>query len=476
MNYGPGVYQSFYDYLPYALKNVLASLYGFEQRSDRYGSHFARHYSILYQTQNYENLRIIVDRNRLTIEFVNHAIRSNRYYSGNSLYKQLNSIKDITNLPILKKTEVRLAQDILINIIENRLKEKTRMVHTSGTTGKSLHFPITLSAFQREYAFRALHYDWGGVAAHKRLPVAVIAGHPVAGKTRVKPPFWTYDFANNWLILSSYHLSDSNLKYYIQEIEKYKPHLIQGYPSSLYLLALGYQKYGQNKIRPKAIYSFSETLFEHQRKVIERAFSAKVFNWYGNTELCANIVECEYGELHLKHEHSFVEILDDNNKEVTPGQRGRLICTGFGNTAFPLIRYDVGDIVTVSENQSPVCGRGGLLIDSIEGRAEDYIVGAHGQLIGRLDHLFKDTQNIIEAQILQKKVGAVVLNIVKNSKYGNEDETLLLKEASYRFGLDMQIDIDYVHEIQRGKSGKLRFIVSELDIDKEMQKLNNHLF
>jgi hypothetical protein len=114
--------------------------------------------------------------------------------------------------------------------------------------------------------------------------------------------------------------------------------------------------------------------------------------------MCGNIVECKFGERHMKYEHSCMEVLDQRGDPVPSGGTGRLVCTGFGNLAFPLVRYDIGEVVTVSRSQTAKCGRGGLLVDQVVGGAEDYIIGADGRMVGRLDYLFKDSENVIEAR------------------------------------------------------------------------------
>jgi phenylacetate-CoA ligase len=161
---------------------------------------------------------------------------------------------------------------------------------------------------------------------------------------------------------------------YIRELERFQPVMISGYPSSLYPLALAFQKYAVAGLSVRAIYSTSETLFNSQRQVLEEAFGCKVFNAYGNSEMCGNIFECEAGELHLRSEHSHIEILREDGVQCGPGETGRLVCTNFSNRAFPLIRYDIGDIVIVSKDQTSKCGRGGVLIDNIVGRLEDCVV------------------------------------------------------------------------------------------------------
>jgi phenylacetate-CoA ligase len=245
-----------------------------------------------------------------------------------------------------------------------------------------------------------------------------------------------------------------------------------GYPSSIYLLAMANENYGR-KIHPRAIFTTSETLFDFQRSKIENSFGCKVFMWYGNTEMCGNIVECERGRYHLKLEHSYVELLDDNDQPAASGQPGKLVCTGFGNYAFPLIRYKIDDSAIISENSSCSCGRGGEIIQEVIGRTEDYILTPDGRMIGRLDHIFKDATHVTLAQLVQNNIFEIIIRIVKDRKYSNRDEEEIIKEARMRLGPSIKIVFDYVTDIPRMGNGKYKFIVSNITKDRLIQDLSN---
>jgi len=457
MLYGNDILRKIYFKSPSFIKNLFATVYGFIQLGERYGQYFDAYLKFLQESQFWDNSDLIKYRNTKTIEFVNFAIKHSSFYSN---YTPINDVDEIRKFPIIDKQIVRI--NIQSIIPQNINLFKYRFSHTSGTTGSSLIFPITYECFQREYAFRALHYQWSRVNLRKKPRIAMFAGHPVAHPDRNKPPFWVKDHANNWLLFSSYHLSIENLKIYVKKLLEFQPELIHGYPSTIYLLALAFKQYGGKIESLKSIYTASETLLDYQRRAIEDAFQVKVFNWYGNSEMCAHIAECEMGELHLKLEHSFVEILNDKNEEAKPGEIGRLVCTGFGNYAFPLIRYDIKDIVKLSQNQISKCGKGGILVEEIIGRVEDYVVTPEGKYIGRLDHIFKDSVNVKEAQLIQKEVDELVIRIVPDANYSDSDEIKILKEARLRLGSSINIRIEYVDKIERGKNGKFRFVISEI--------------
>lgn len=456
MNYGSKSLRSLYYALPQTAKNLLSTVYGFNQRRIRYGREFSKTLNFLRESQYWSNEKLLDYQNERVEKFLKDVIPNTPFYKNDPRYQE-NSFE---NFPIIKKQDLR---GKLKSFYHENLKNIPHVWgHTSGTTGSAIVFPISVEHLEREYAFHALAYEWGGVSLTNRDRVAFCSGHPVASPDRQKPPFWVYDYANKWLYFSSYHLTKDNLQYYVRELEKFQPVMLGGYPSSIYLLAMAYKKFGNGKLNLKSIFTSSETLLDFQRGKIESAFDAKVFNLYGNTEKCAYIVECEKGELHLKPEHSAVEILNEQNEACKPGETGRIISTGFGNRAFPLIRYEVGDMVTIAENQNSICGRGGVLIEKIIGRIEDYVITPDNRFVGRLDHLFKDSLNVKEAQIIQKQKDKIVIKIVTENDFSKNDEHLILQEARLRLGNEIKIEFEQVEAIPRTSNGKFRFIISEI--------------
>jgi phenylacetate-CoA ligase len=464
MKYGNKSIRSLYYSLPFAAKNLIASAYGWNERRLRYGEAYRQSLSFLRESQYWPNEKLLEYQNQRVQRFLQDVIARASYYRSNNIYSDLLKAKaPLQEFPILAKATLRRETKNFYH--EDLGSMHCRWMSTSGTTGSPLISPVTDEHFQRECAFRALAYEWAQVSLDGHERVAFCAGHPVAHADRENPPFWVYDWVNNWLYFSSYHLSKRNLKDYIEELERFQPVMLGGYPSSLYLLALAYEKHGGN-LNLRAIVSSSETLFEWQREKIENAFGAKVYNYYGTGETSANIAECEEGELHLKLEHSAVEVLNNRDEPCEPGETGRFVSTGFDNYAFPLIRYDVGDEVTISENQLAKCGRGGLLIEKVVGFKDDYVVTPEGRLVGRLDHLIKDRINIAEAQLYQESVDELLCRIVKMDGYTQADEQAILDEARTRLGPTIKLSFEYLERVPRTKHGKLRFVVSAVNQSK----------
>lgn len=463
MSRGTPIQEKIFYNSPLFLKNIISSIYGWGQKKERYGEFYLSYLKFLKKSQNFSDEQLKEYQLKKLKDFFIYVETNCKYYRDlfNKIGFNANEFQgfnDIKLLPLLVKDKLR--QETSKFITRKYTSDNVIWSHTSGTTGKALHFPLSKECFQREYAFRELHHNWAGIFRGDKI--ALCAGHPVTKINSHKPPYWTYDYINNWLILSSYHLTENNLEYYLKELKKYKPDLIKGYPSSIYLLAMANKYLGYN-IQPKSVITASESLLDFQRNLIESSFNCKVFNWYGTAEMCGNIVECEEHKLHVKSEHSYLEFLDQNNNPAKPGEEGRIVCTGFGNYAFPLIRYDIGDIAILSKEQPCACGRKGTLVDKIIGRVEDYILTPDGRYIGRLDHIFKDSINVNNAQICQENINQVTILIEKNEKYNSTDELNILKMARLRMGNEIEIYFKYVSKISRLDNGKFRFIVSNID-------------
>lgn len=362
-------------------------------------------------------------------------------------YRRLaRSTESLADWPVLEKRTVATSTEEFLSDEWKRGGLITQK--TSGTTGTPLTVHITPEAYQLEMAFRWRHRAWAGVPFITRG--AYLAGHPVVPPAQRKPPFWRHDRVEDRLLFSSYHMSEATLPHYLKALRHFEPGFIHGYPSSIFLLA-SFALVTGVEIRPRAVFTASETLLDFQRERIAQAFGAKVYNWYGQTELTCNIVECVEGNLHARMDYGVLEVAED----------GSLITTGFNNRGMPLIRYRSGDRVTMGHGSCP-CGCSFPLVERIEGRVEEYVVTGDGRFVGRLDHLFKGAEGVVEAQVVQREPGAVVLRVVRGEAYTPGVERKIREEAFLRLGASTAVSFDYVDVIGRTGAGKFRFVLNEL--------------
>jgi len=249
--------QDIYYKIPSRVKHLLVTVKSISQEKAKYGNICDNFYRSLIDNQKnaythaHNNLK----------EFFDYAKNNSPFYKN---------FVDIYSAPLLTKDTVVKNSNLI------KTKRAYRTISTSGTTGQPMHVPYSKEAYQKEYAFWWYHRSFAGLERGDKI--ATIAGHKVIDVRQNKPPFWAYNYYDKQLIFSSYHLSKTSLKYYVKELLRFKPVLIHGYPSSIYLIA-HYILDNQTKLGfvPKMIVASSETLLDFQRAVIEKAFCCKVY-------------------------------------------------------------------------------------------------------------------------------------------------------------------------------------------------------
>ena len=434
--------KKFYDSLPVWVQTLAANAVSSRNFRQKYGPVFHEMLERLAQNEKKSRDELMHDQRQTIRRLLVYALQHVPYHR-----EQKFSPDNLSDWPILERKTVAAAPE---KFLSDEFSPRDLMeLHTSGTTGTPLVVRFSKDCHQTEMAFRWRHKAWADVPFLSSS--AYVSGHPVVPADQQRPPFWRVDRVEKRLLCSSYHLAPQNLPYYIEALAKFAPDFVHGYPSSLYVLAQYMIGKDAKRVRPRAVFTASEMLLEFQRAAIEQAFGTKVFNWYGNTEMTCNIVQCAAGGLHYRTDYGVLELLDD----------GTMICTGLNNRAMPLIRYRVGDVAAPRAGVC-ACGCAFPLIERIEGRIEDYVRTPDGRLIGRLDHLFKDVQHVREAQIVQSQLDEIKLRIVRADGYSPLDEQIVLTEARQRLGNTMRVRFEYVDAIERTAGGKFRFIVSQL--------------
>jgi phenylacetate-CoA ligase len=390
---------------------------------------------------------------------VESAVRDVPYYRDRYRlldldFEKLEFPEAIAKLPLITKAEVREGRRALIS-------EKRRgplfSGSTSGTTGAPLSLYQDLSAINRENAFIWRQLAWAGMRRGDRR--AWMRGDMIVPATQEKPPYWRVNRAENMLMLSSYHLSESAAPAYLDSLARFDPVVIQAYPSSIaflatWMLSTGFPYRGTSL---RGVVTSSETLSDVRRREIESAFGCAVFDWYGQFERVAAIGTCEHGRHHLLSDYSFVEML--------PAEDGmfELVGTGFNNVSMPLIRYRCGDLVRPApSNERCACGRSFPLIEQIVGRVDDSIELPGGRSIGRLDHLFKGVEGILEAQIRQDRLDALTILVVPSGKFDGRTRETLENNARYRLGDAIAVEVRLVDAIPRTRSGKFKGVISNV--------------
>ncbi len=114
---------------------------------------------------------------------------------------------------------------------------------------------------------------------------------------------------------------------------------------------------------------------ESMRRKLQDRTGVRVHNCYGASEMYGPMfLECsEQKGLHVWADLAYIEILDENDQPVKDGERGQIVVTMLQKEAFPLIRYRMGDISSLTWEKC-ACGRTHPRLDRITGRTDDMLV------------------------------------------------------------------------------------------------------
>lgn len=455
-------FENIYNAAPIWVQNILCSLYGLKLYNERYSAPWNEYYSSLLSSEFIQHDELANMQKKRFVKVLLSAKENTDYYSttlsGLTLKDDYSLEEIISMVPILEKETFRTAPNAFLS--RKYDKKKLVKINTSGTTGTPMSIYLTPEARKMNYAFFSRSKKWAGINGFERS--ATFAGRLIVPQKQKYQPFWRSNIFFRNTLFSSYHISEANIPFYVDALARVQPIFIDTYPSSIYPIALYILKQGITDVRPRAIITSSETLLEHQREVIEKAFNCKIYDQYGSAEQVVFACQCKYGSYHLNTEFGYLEVVDSNNNPVQVGELGEFVCTGFTNDAMPLIRYKIGDMGILSKNKCE-CGRNLPVIEKVIGRIDDILVTPEGKYIGRLDPIFKGMKNTIkETQIVQQAPDYVNVIIVRSEGYREKDGNSIVSELRKRMGNGVTIKIKYVDKISRTSSGKFRSVVNNI--------------
>lgn len=444
----------------------MVSLEGLRLRWKRYGGNYQEIYEDVQRRAGLAPITFRREGRRRLAEFLEGARRSRfwrRKFDEHGVSSEGDPMTELSKLPVIDKQVVtRHRHEILT---EPAGGEDRVPVRTSGTTGSGLVFESTLTGEREKWATWWRYRSWHGIDRKTRC--GYFGGRLVVPVAQDDPPYWRVNLPGEQVLFSSFHIKESTAGAYARRIQRGRLPWLHGYPSALALLG---HYVLERDLGPfpsiRVVTTGAESLLAHQREVISRAFGAEVCEHYGLAEAVANFSQCEEGRLHVDEDFGLVEF-----HPLPDGDQYRIVGTNWTNPAFPLLRYDTGDLARLASSECD-CGRRGRAVEEVDGRREDYLVLEDGRRLGRLDHIFKGLSHIREAQLYQPDVERVYVKVVTREGYEETDEEeKLCHELDQRLNELIDYEIRYVDHIDRTDRGKLRFMVSEVE---ESSLTNSH--
>jgi len=384
------------------------------------------------------------------------AVKNVPYYKNIKLSGE--PYKDLKKFPIVDKELIRNNFNLFIN--QNIKLKKSYYVTTGGTTSSPFGFYLDNSTYGAEWAF--VVNAWKRVGFKLGDKIASFRGIEFnhANKTKL----WQTNPIYNMLEFSPFHMSNNNIRLYIEKLNKYKPKFIHGYPSAISILAKYIDNHNVKLNNIEAILAISENIYPGQREYLENIFNTRLFSFYGMSEKVVMAPECEYDTRYHCHPfYGHTEVIDKNNN-VNEGEFGEVVGTGFLNESMPFIRYRTGDYAKIS-NEKCICGRNHLLLENLKGRwKQEMIYGQNGSPISITSINFHSNifKNVNKIQIIQNSMGVIDLLLEKNSQYNVNDEKNIYNAFSRKFSDILQVNILYTENINLTKRGKGKLLIQNL--------------
>lgn len=359
----------------------------------------------------------------------------------------ITNLEQFSCLPTLDKPAIR---DNIEDLKSRNLSGNLVQMSTGGSCGTPLIFWVDRDRLGYDKALRLRNREWWGIGSGDRE--AVFWGSPIelSKQDRLKK---IRDMLVNSRLFSAFEMTEDNMRRYCEEIRQYKPRHIFGYPGSLYAFARFAQDHNLNlaDLGVKVIFATGEMLYDFQRALIQKIFSAPVAAEYGARDVGFIAQECPKASMHIS-ENIIVEA-DDS---------GELILTNLDSYGMPFIRYRSGDIGKVTHS-SCACGRKLKILEKIQGRANDMLKTPSGRLIhpAIMNHIFRNIEGIREFQVIQKNIDYLVVNVARDGGYAQGLEEAIQEKITEYFG-KIAIQVNFVNAVAPEKNGKFRYVISEL--------------
>ncbi len=453
-----------YRRIPAWAQNALMSAYGYRIRLHRYGRRGERALAeaLRHERLSPEEVRRYQDAR--VRQIVAHAYAHSAYYRSTLDDAgvgpgDIRGVSDLPRLPLLSKDTVRgRAAELMTSPKPLRGWWPGK---TTGTTGSPLAMWYDRETCVRTGAVERRFRSWLGLGDTDWT--GILLGRVVVPPARQRPPFWRVNRARREVWFSSIHMSDRTLGHYVEEIRRRRLRFLDGFPSTLYILAEHLLRNGQD-LPMKAVITSSETLHPVQREAIEAAFRCPVFDFYAAAERVIFAGECEVHDgKHIAEDYGFAEVVDGDGNPVPDGEAGFLVGTSLHNTAMPMIRYRTDDVSRILTEPCP-CGRSYRRIAGITTKAVDVIVTPDGRLVtpSTITPPLRPVPGIRNSQFVQERTDHLIVRLAVEKPLAETHERTLLRGLRERVGESMQIDIQYVDEIPREPSGKYRCVISRV--------------
>ncbi|MBF8148998.1 phenylacetate--CoA ligase family protein [Winogradskyella sp. F6397] len=384
----------------------------------------------------------------------------------NSFYKALGKTVDVNDwnsVPII--TKKNLQQPLEQRLSDGFTPRNVYVNKTSGSSGDPFIFAKDKWCHALTWAEIMNRFGWYGIDFNSSKQ-ARFYGIPLDKKGYYKERL--KDYFGNRFRFSVFDLSDAAFDETIAKFKTDTFEFINGYTSPIVQFA----KYLKQKdlllktICPslKVCIVTSEMLFDDDKALMEKQFGVPVVNEYGASELDLIAFQNTDDQWQVNNETLYVEVLDNNGAVLPYGEEGRIVITSLYNTAHPFIRYDIGDIGSLSEKSTirkPI-------LKKLVGRTNDIAVLPSGKKAAGLTFYYitksviENDGNVSEFIIEQLKLDHFMIRFVSRIELSKAKKDIIIAEMEHYLESGISVSFERVEQLKRTKAGKLKQFISKL--------------
>ena len=364
-------------------------------------------------------------------------------------------------IPIVTRRDMIVHRDAMQARELPRGHGPTAVLHTSGSTGVAIDVTVSAIGAIANTGLRWRANRWQELDWSKTLCVALgdqaHAHHWPDGEPK---GFWGPPWDASARQGGAWKLSRSfDSSYLFEFMKEHDCAYLNTGPNMAHINALDARRLGI-EVRIEAILVQGNVVHQADRDICREVFGAKLVEFYSSKEGGQIAHPCNLGRLHVNSETCLVEVLDENDVPVKPGEQGRVIVTPIFETAQPLIRYDQGDLVTLGDDCP--CGRKGPTILAVHGRSIAIFRHPDGTAVAKL--MPEDTAAMLSAtrwQLAQVGPLAFEMRYMPVSPDAYADESSVREIFSRTYFLDAELIFVRSDDIASTHAGKVAEYINE---------------
>jgi phenylacetate-CoA ligase len=392
-----------------------------------------------------------------------HAIQHVPYYrdlrAGHELPEKFTSLAEFQrSVPLLPKSVVRHAPDQFLSA-EARPGCWER---TSGSTGMPMSLYHDFAGHRTMQHAKYRLYDAWGIDILDRSAYLWSRADLFLPGLRGTVARWRMgikDALRSRKRCSAFQLDKESLRSCLQELARFKPRALYGFSNAIFLLAQQASEQDFSTEWLKAVIMTSEPATPRMQAKVAAAFQAPVVVEYGATE--CELIAGTYPDGTVRVREDLVIL------EALPHAAGgfELAITVLTNSSFPLVRYQIGDII---DAPLKMLEQGfAILQGGISGRRDDLLRTREGGYLhaSGVDALFEnafDSQAIRRYRAHQNSTGAIDMQIEIDPTRKLDFDLADLRQSIINLVEGYPVEIHLTTNLQRSGSAKHRAVTSDL--------------